>query len=58
MAYKHTATSDGVYEQLKEQISKINSDMLGLSQLYQLKGRIGRSDKESFAYFTFRFIQN
>jgi len=31
----------------------INSDLLGLSQLYQLKGRIGRSDKESFAYFTF-----
>lgn len=31
----------------------INSDILGLSQLYQLKGRIGRSDKESFAYFTF-----
>jgi len=31
----------------------INSDMLGLSQLYQLKGRIGRSDRESYAYFTF-----
>ena len=31
----------------------INSDMLGLSQLYQLKGRIGRSDKQSFAYFTY-----
>ena len=31
----------------------INSDMLGLSQLYQLKGRIGRSDKHSYAYFTF-----
>lgn len=31
----------------------INSDMLGLSQLYQLKGRIGRSDRSSFAYFTF-----
>ena len=31
----------------------INADMLGLSQLYQLKGRIGRSDKYSFAYFTF-----
>lgn len=31
----------------------INSDLLGLSQLYQLKGRIGRSDKNSFAYFTF-----
>ena len=31
----------------------VNSDMLGLSQLYQLKGRIGRSDKHSYAYFTF-----
>lgn len=31
----------------------INSDMLGLSQLYQLKGRIGRSNKSSYAYFTF-----
>lgn len=31
----------------------INSDLLGLSQLYQLKGRIGRSDKQSYAYFTF-----
>lgn len=31
----------------------IDSDKLGLSQLYQLKGRIGRSDLSSFAYFTF-----
>ncbi len=31
----------------------INSDTLGLSQLYQLKGRVGRSDKLAFAYFTF-----
>lgn len=31
----------------------INSDMLGLSQLYQLKGRIGRGDKQAFAYFTY-----
>ena len=30
-----------------------NADMMGLSQLYQLKGRIGRSDRSSFAYFTF-----
>ena len=31
----------------------INADTLGLSQLYQLKGRIGRSDKYSYAYFMF-----
>ena len=31
----------------------IDSDKLGLSQLYQLKGRIGRSDKVAYAYFTF-----
>ena len=31
----------------------IDADKLGLSQLYQLKGRIGRSDKYSYAYFTF-----
>ena len=31
----------------------IDADKLGLSQLYQLKGRIGRSDKLAYAYFTF-----
>ncbi len=31
----------------------IDADKLGLSQLYQLKGRIGRSDKVAYAYFTF-----
>jgi transcription-repair coupling factor (superfamily II helicase) len=30
-----------------------NSDHLGLSQLYQLRGRIGRSNKISFAYLTY-----
>ncbi len=31
----------------------LNSDELGLSQLYQLKGRIGRSDRQAYAYFTY-----
>lgn len=30
-----------------------NADQLGLSQLYQLRGRIGRSNKVSFAYLTY-----
>lgn len=30
-----------------------DSDMMGLSQLYQLKGRIGRSTRSSYAYFTY-----
>ena len=31
----------------------VDADMLGLSQLYQLKGRIGRADKQAYAYFMF-----
>lgn len=31
----------------------IDADNLGLSQLYQLRGRIGRSDKLAYAYLTY-----
>lgn len=31
----------------------INSENFGLSQLYQLKGRVGRSNTQAYAYFTY-----
>ncbi len=31
-----------------------DSDSMGLSQLYQIRGRVGRSTRKAYAYFTFR----
>ncbi len=32
----------------------VDADKMGLSTLYQLKGRVGRSDRLAYAYFTFK----
>ncbi|WKZ31387.1 MAG: CarD family transcriptional regulator [Candidatus Dojkabacteria bacterium] len=34
-----------------------DAENFGLSQLYQIRGRIGRSDKQAYAYFTYKNLR-
>ncbi len=36
----------------------VEADLFGLSQLYQIRGRVGRSDKIAFAYLMYKNINN
>src|SRR5699024_6480096 len=35
----------------------IDADHMGLSKLYQLRGRVGRSNRIAYAYFTYRRVK-
>lgn len=48
-----TLIENGVDLPLANTIIVVDADRLGLSQLYQLRGRIGRGNRLAYAYFTF-----
>lgn len=48
-----TLIENGINLPLANTMIVIEADRLGLSQLYQLRGRIGRSDRLSYAYLTY-----
>ena len=48
-----TIIENGIDLPLANTLIVIDSDKLGLAQLYQLRGRIGRSNRLAYAYFTY-----
>ncbi|MBQ8749627.1 MAG: transcription-repair coupling factor [Clostridia bacterium] len=48
-----TLIENGIDLPMANTLIVINADTMGLSQLYQLRGRVGRSNRASYAYFTF-----
>ena len=49
-----TIIENGIDLPMANTIIVIDADRLGLSTLYQLKGRVGRSTRLAYAYFTFK----
>ncbi|MBQ3494422.1 MAG: transcription-repair coupling factor [Clostridia bacterium] len=48
-----TLIESGIDLPMANTLIVLDSDRLGLAQLYQLRGRIGRSDRLAYAYFTY-----
>lgn len=48
-----TIIENGIDLALANTLIVCNADRFGLSQLYQLRGRVGRSNRLGYAYFTF-----
>ena len=48
-----TLIESGIDLPLANTLIVLDADKLGLAQLYQLRGRIGRSDRLAYAYFTY-----
>ncbi len=49
-----TLIENGIDNPFANTLIVVDADKLGLSELYQLRGRVGRSDRLAFAYFTYR----
>ena len=49
-----TILESGIDIQNANTIIVENADRLGLAQLYQIRGRVGRSDKQAYAYITYK----
>lgn len=48
-----TLIENGIDLPMANTLIVIDSDHLGLSQMYQLRGRVGRNNQQAFAYFTY-----
>ena len=48
-----TLIENGIDNPFANTLIVVNSDRLGLAELYQLRGRVGRSDRLAYAYLTF-----